>query len=798
MPFYAGSARVANIRVEQLPELGVSDYGFLPMNGADVVRSVALKNDTDAGTWATIKLLATGVGTFAGGPAVGGLALLGASAFEDAYTAYHENKKGGEQFWSDYLKNLEEVARPDSGLRDMAEGFNAVTSYIAKGAGNALPLSKGWGYHVGDITGMLLRDTAAFMIGGASGGLTLPANMAISEFFNAGAEKYAMTDDLSAAMRPAIAAGVSSGATGALFLYGLPKVLGTTSYKLINGVANTPFEKAATIAANSAVGGAEFAGWTGAHAITQDWINGDFSLPSVDPVSILASAGMGIVIRGAVRSHGVFKGNHPEPTPPAVEPVTAPAATVAEPMPAEQLQKIVDDVRSGVRAYTSVGDGITEPLSNMQAARMADSIGKQYRELTAAGQEVNLGDLVTTRMARFSGFSDEYRNGTIGGGGGRYYSAENIEKINGFLYKQMPNSQEIKSLESYYADMRKRVFPDEPVATVKENGVVEIGKQNVAQRYDAAEKELTEPERNLYDAYNEQLAKQGIGGYQAKRLALGKISEWRGNSIFNDMDKKIADAQVAAKKEIVYTHDTQIDATQDDILSVLKEAQTQLGLDEVLFAAKRGTDAYRLKEYERIAPDIMRKNILSRGGTPDDAVVGMEKVSVYLGEQKLDVGYAETKQALADALQNGTIDATKYGEEYVAATNKYLKAIEANREQVVSTTKNILKGTHGADDKVRGELSKILDGVAAKYGGIIPRNIGLLYKDAIASSHGDNWKFSMKDFRAYMNNPDVKKRLEIMESGLDAMKVQKDIDIFGQPVKVDTKKAKEAKSAGSK
>lgn len=859
MPFYAGSARVANIRVEQLPELGVSDYGFLPMNGADVVRSVALKNDTDAGTWATIKLLATGVGTFAGGPAVGGLALLGASAFEDVYTAYHENKKGGEQFWSDYLKNLEEVARPDSGLVDMAEGFNAVTSYIAKGAGNALPLSKGWGYHVGDITGMLLRDTAAFMIGGASGGLTLPANMAISDFFNKGAEKYAMTDDLSAAMRPAIAAGVSAGATGALFLYGLPKVLGETSYKLINGVANTPFEKAATIAANSAMGGAEFAGWTGTQAVTEDWINGDFSLPSVDAVSILASAGMGIVVRGAVRSHGVFKGKGDAPVVKdpetgkedtaawfedrAIEQERLAAAQAAEKqavdmgMPAgvpeermagegawlpgneelpwriAQARQGYEDFKKGVSSYTAVGDGATMPFSNMQAAKMADSIGKQYHQLTAQGVDVNLGDLVTTRMARLSGFSDEYRNGTIGGGGGRYYSAENIEKVNSFLYRQMPNSQEIKSLDSYYADMRKRVFPDEPVATVNEGGV-EMRKQSVAERYDEIEKALTMDEQDIYNEQLSSLADRGIEGYQAKRIAIGAVNEWRGGSLIRDMEKnkvEQAAAQVEAAKraeaESIYQSNQHFDMEfidADAIRKVMNDARTQLGLDTILFGAKTGDAAYRLKEYERIAPLLMRKEVYSRGGTYIEAAIGMDRIVDKIKSMKGDEQWKETTTTILDDLVAGKIDYNKYGEKYKKATEEYLKTIATGRRQIGSTVESIMSYAHGMTDMPRRELLTMLREAEKKYGGIIPSNVGAVYKDAIAEAGNlRNGKFDYKAFRDIMDSPDTQKKLAEEHIVYTDLANQTELDVFGQPVKVKAtrariKKAKEAKSAGSK
>jgi hypothetical protein len=138
------------------------------------------------------------------------------------------------------------------------------------------------------------------------------------------------------------------------------------------------------------------------------------------------------------------------------------------------------------------------------------------------------------------------------------------------------------------------------------------------------------------------------------------------------------------------------------------------------------------------------------------------------------------------------------------AAQEYAKTIATGRRQIGSTADSIISYAHGMTDMPRRELTAMLREVERKYGGIIPSNIGAVYKDAIAASSSlRNGKFDYKSFTELMASQAMQKKLVQEHITYNNLANQTELDMFGQPIKMKVtrakvKKAKEATSAGSK
>lgn len=413
---YVGGFAKQDLTLDEVSRLPVSSYEFLPRSGGDVARSVALNQDTDAGTFALLKAVGIGAGIATASLPVAGIGMLLSTVGSDLYSLYHAHKQGNNSFWNEYFENLKEVQVPDPGWRDMVEGLNAGSSF-AQGGANALPLSRSGYYTAGQLGGRLALDTAAFLAGGAKWGtMALPVNMGIVEGINTYTKDLAMTDTMKAPLWPALAAGLSVGVTGMLFMRALPTVLQDVVPHYTGAGLNSSWGSLARqtlpeAAAGAGRGALEFGAWGITEQVMHGVLQGE--LPDIHASEVATSMALGAVLGGAVRSMGVV--GHWRKLREAEKPVVTETGTVVEKPKeiSEELPKMTEEVKETVAiepertvawsktplaaeeiaTYEKMSiDYKARPhqtrLSMEEAAYIADQATKRFRSLEANAAKV--------------------------------------------------------------------------------------------------------------------------------------------------------------------------------------------------------------------------------------------------------------------------------------------------------------------------------------------------------------------------------------------------------------------------
>lgn len=413
---YVGGFAKQDLTLDEVSRLPVSSYEFLPRSGGDVARSVVLNQDTDAGTFALLKAVGIGAGIATASLPFAGIGMLLSTVGSDLYSLYHAHKQGNNSFWNEYFENLKEVQVPDPGWRDMVEGLNAGSSF-AQGGANALPLSRSGYYTAGQLGGRLALDTAAFLAGGAKWGtMALPVNMGIVEGINTYTKDLAMTDTMKAPLWPALAAGLSVGVTGMLFMRALPTVLQDVVPHYTGAGLNSSWGSLARqtlpeAAAGAGRGALEFGAWGITEQVMHGVLQGE--LPDIHASEVATSMALGAVLGGAVRSMGVV--GHWRKLREAEKPVVTETGTVVEKPKeiSEELPKMTEEVKETVAiepertvawsktplaaeeiaTYEKMSiDYKARPhqtrLSMEEAAYIADQATKRFRSLEANAAKV--------------------------------------------------------------------------------------------------------------------------------------------------------------------------------------------------------------------------------------------------------------------------------------------------------------------------------------------------------------------------------------------------------------------------
>lgn len=378
---YVGGFAKQDLTLDEVSRLPVSSYEFLPRSGGDVARSVALNQDTDAGTFALLKAVGIGAGIATASLPVAGIGMLLSTVGSDLYSLYHAHKQGNNSFWNEYFENLKEVQVPDPGWRDMVEGLNAGSSF-AQGGANALPLSRSGYYTAGQLGGRLALDTAAFLAGGAKWGtMALPVNMGIVEGINTYTKDLAMTDTMKAPLWPALAAGLSVGVTGMLFMRALPTVLQDVVPHYTGAGLNSSWGSLARqtlpeVAAGAGRGALEFGAWGITEQVMHGVLQGE--LPDIHASEVATSMALGAVLGGAVRSMGVV--GHWRKLREAEKPVVTETGTVVEKPKeiSEELPKMTEAVATEMpSAAREIGADIAGRLDPI---RTTGFMGERYVE----------------------------------------------------------------------------------------------------------------------------------------------------------------------------------------------------------------------------------------------------------------------------------------------------------------------------------------------------------------------------------------------------------------------------------
>lgn len=435
----AGSSVTRKATLDEIRNMGVTDYNFLSYSAGDVVKSAALNADADAGLWSLAKYGAATVGTLVS-PAIGGLAFLGMSAFHDAYQIQRASGNDSNKFWTDYFQNLDEAKKEDGFFRDFIESVNVNSSMFASTA-EGLPTSKGLGYNVGSLLGILSRDVAAYAAGGTS--LMIGA-MSVNEALDTGAYRVAMDDDITHAIWPAIVAGGATGITGHLFMNKIGPVIRDFIPKVASGTLGTAMQTVAT--------GGEFAGWTASDHILESVGNFDPSLPAVSELgpSFLIGMAFGAAGRGLEAWAKRAGKEAPKPT------AEGKPAEWVEPEPA--VKTITDpalDATTKTDAILANDMATGHPLTEQQAAQVANQVVRE----AVKEPGLDLGEVLAK---------------TVEASGDGRFTLRNIEQVMPYAQSLMPNANLAGAIPAYLRTKESLLFKPFTVTKGDVKGMVSI------------------------------------------------------------------------------------------------------------------------------------------------------------------------------------------------------------------------------------------------------------------------------------------------------------------------------------
>ncbi len=872
---YVADIRRERVPLEQIPEMGYSSYDFIKVNDADVSRSYAMAMDADAGKYLAFKTVAMAGGGAALGVLGAGIGLTAANVFGDVYTWWHTKGQGNNEFWTEYFNNMKEVASPDGAFRDMVEGANAQLTYIGR-AREGTPINTNTlGYQIGAFGGMFLRDTAIFLAAGGAanpavlgnvfggaqvgktlaesiqfgnqmrGSLAMAGNMAVVEGLNKYHDGMAITDSTRDSLWPAIAAGVSTGATGAAFMYAIPKFVRDLAPQFSNASknVNSLWEGIARTGKGAGISAAEFGGWSASKDVLEDIMNG--RPIQTDGENIMMSVGIGLLLGGAIKGHGVFKnygksnatetlllGYNPKPEPLQIGKTDIAQIGYIPKPPPEPLQIGYNmpwaETPQGLAAIKDVGpynrmsidsaqrrpggptvmfNGL--PDGEAQVAFLADQIATEKRQLSslanrmltdaqARGEKIDVSaidrpieELVNKRLYRFNGvgadlqqtpFSKVPSDALMSGGGGRYYTQENLDAINRYLYKEFPSSQKIQTVEQYYGVMDDSLHAPEPVWTMAESGAVSFKARTREEYFKLFEDSLSPKERKEYERQLEYLnTDKGIQGYHARGIAKDAVETMRGDIIMQDL-KNEATAWMSKEEVIAAKHDDMqklyqmrgLDNreaggteffTPEGVKEMLSEAEVKYGLDALLTeGGKIGDVEGRIKKFVADAGMMARRRVLEQGGTTHEAYVAKQMVEAEASTHALEYRLRNILRKADEDLRAGKIDIKKYGDYTAEVLTKHFAAREAENRGAGVKVSTIMSKDVGAMSK-GSSPRKFLDDEAKEFGGIIPSGLADIYRElivdtkSIMESHYNKNNFNMKVFRELMAKPENMSRI---------------------------------------
>jgi len=248
------------------------DYRGRDVELSDIIKATNNEMMADAGALTMVRAIGTAAPVVAGplGSVIAGAAYIGT----DIYYGMKNYLKSDDpnEFWTDYYRNVHEAVEQNNALAGFVDGSSFMTGHALDERLRAK--TKTGAFIGGNMAGILFRDMAAMMSGGAlfKGSTQAVQSAASTNAFIAGpsianglnsfATKVGNTGDIMGGIKVGLAHGAATGVTGMFYMKYLDKILKNVSAKLVDTAVGSPMKFISEKGIGSSMRfGGELGGW---------------------------------------------------------------------------------------------------------------------------------------------------------------------------------------------------------------------------------------------------------------------------------------------------------------------------------------------------------------------------------------------------------------------------------------------------------------------------------------------------------------------------------------------------------